>query len=118
MEYQMSRCFYIVSTDGRKEEFSYKKCLQNFLREKYPDKANKFIPKYFKPNQPQPQPLHRFPGNRDCGPYEGGTHRFRPGYKAGAPRQGALHQTRTGVGGSKQGLKAPWRQMAAPRWGS
>ncbi|KAK3025251.1 hypothetical protein RJ639_044493 [Escallonia herrerae] len=48
-----SRCFYIVSLDGRKEDFSYRKCLENFVKEKYPDKAG-FVPKYFKKPQPRP----------------------------------------------------------------
>ncbi|KAF8388658.1 hypothetical protein HHK36_025338 [Tetracentron sinense] len=46
--FQDSRCFYIVSTDGRREDFSYRKCLENFIKEKYPGKAESFIPKYFK----------------------------------------------------------------------
>lgn len=46
--FQESRCFYIVSTDGRKEDFSYRKCLENFIREKYPDLAEAFNGKYFR----------------------------------------------------------------------
>ncbi|XP_052189577.1 DNA-directed RNA polymerase V subunit 1 isoform X2 [Diospyros lotus] len=46
--FQDSRCFYIVKTDGHKEDFSYRKCLENFIRGKYPDRAEAFIPKYFK----------------------------------------------------------------------
>ncbi|KAJ0473196.1 putative DNA-directed RNA polymerase [Helianthus annuus] len=48
MKFQESRCFYIVSIDGRKEDFSYHKCLKNFTSEKYPKKVDEFIPKYFK----------------------------------------------------------------------
>ncbi|KAJ7982346.1 DNA-directed RNA polymerase subunit [Quillaja saponaria] len=43
-----SRCFYIVLTDGWKEDFSYRKCLDNFIREKYPDIAETFTAKYFR----------------------------------------------------------------------
>ncbi|XVE68305.1 hypothetical protein DITRI_Ditri09bG0056900 [Diplodiscus trichospermus] len=43
-----SRCFYVVSTDGHKQDFSYRKCLDNFVRGKYPDLADAFIGKYFK----------------------------------------------------------------------
>lgn len=43
-----SRCFYVVSTDGHKEDFSYRKCLENFIKEKYPDNAETFIGKYFR----------------------------------------------------------------------
>ncbi|CAK9171045.1 unnamed protein product [Ilex paraguariensis] len=52
--FQESRCFYIVSTDGRKEDFSYRKCLDSFVRGKYPDKAEDFNAKYFKKPQPRP----------------------------------------------------------------
>ncbi|KAI3445134.1 hypothetical protein Pfo_001799 [Paulownia fortunei] len=61
-EFQDSRCFYAVSVDGGKADFSYRKCLENFIRGKYPDKAEAFIPKYFK----KPQP--RSGWNRDRGP--------------------------------------------------
>nr|XP_043618668.1 DNA-directed RNA polymerase V subunit 1-like [Erigeron canadensis]XP_043618669.1 DNA-directed RNA polymerase V subunit 1-like [Erigeron canadensis] len=62
LKFPGSRCFYIVTTDGRKEDFSYRKCLESFLRGKYPDKANAFMRKYFKP-KPQLHPA----GNRGHG---------------------------------------------------
>ncbi|KAL5800736.1 hypothetical protein ACOSQ3_032368 [Xanthoceras sorbifolium] len=43
------RCFYVVSTDGLTQDFSYRKCLDNFIRGKYLDLVDEFIPKYFKP---------------------------------------------------------------------
>lgn len=43
-----SRCLYVVTTDGRQEDFSYRKCLDNFIRGKYPDLADEFLGKYFK----------------------------------------------------------------------
>ncbi|XP_022764764.1 DNA-directed RNA polymerase V subunit 1 isoform X2 [Durio zibethinus] len=43
-----SRCFYVVSTDGHKQDFSYRKCLDNFIKGKYPDLADAFIAKYFR----------------------------------------------------------------------
>ncbi|KAM7512415.1 hypothetical protein LguiB_011290 [Lonicera macranthoides] len=52
--FQESRCFYIVSTDGREEDFSYRKCLENFVKGKYPDKAEAFMAKYFRKPQPRP----------------------------------------------------------------
>lgn len=70
-EFQTSRCFYVVSVDGAKSDFSAQKCLQNFIREKYPEKAESFIAKYFK----KPQP--RAGWNRDHGP---------PRSEAGTPR--------------------------------
>jgi len=51
--FQESRCFYIVSVDGRKEDFSYLKCLENFIKGKYPDRAEDFIGKYFRKNRSQ-----------------------------------------------------------------
>nr|XP_043618667.1 DNA-directed RNA polymerase V subunit 1 [Erigeron canadensis] len=81
-QFQDSRCLFVVSTDGRKEDFSYRKCLESFVRVKYPDKAEEFLPKYFK--KPQPRP----PGNRD----ESGSPRSQPGWKresndeSGTPR--------------------------------
>ncbi|KAF5195590.1 Dna-directed rna polymerase subunit [Thalictrum thalictroides] len=45
--FQGTRCFYVVSTDGRKEDFSYRKCLDNFIKEKYPEMAVSFIGKYW-----------------------------------------------------------------------
>ncbi|XWS08294.1 hypothetical protein CRYUN_Cryun41cG0067200 [Craigia yunnanensis] len=46
--FQDSRCFYVVSTDGLKQDFSYRKCLENFIKGKYPDLAEAFIAKYFR----------------------------------------------------------------------
>ncbi|KAL4620189.1 hypothetical protein ACB092_06G135400 [Castanea dentata] len=40
--FQESRCFYVVSTDGREEDFSYRKCLDSFIKGKYPDVAETF----------------------------------------------------------------------------
>ncbi|KAL0429174.1 UNVERIFIED_CONTAM: DNA-directed RNA polymerase V subunit [Sesamum radiatum] len=45
--------FYAVSVDGSKADFSYRKCLENFIKGKYPDKAEAFIAKYFKKSQPR-----------------------------------------------------------------
>lgn len=51
--FQDTRCFYVVSTDGAKQDFSTRKCLENFVRSKYPDKAETFNEKYFKKPQPR-----------------------------------------------------------------
>jgi len=45
--FQESRCFYVVSTDGQTVDFSYIKCLENLIKEKYPSVADAFISKYF-----------------------------------------------------------------------
>ncbi|KAL8109586.1 hypothetical protein AgCh_025628 [Apium graveolens] len=51
--FQNTRCFHIVRTDGHKEDFSYIKCLKNYMKEKFPDRAEAFVLKYFKRrNQP------------------------------------------------------------------
>ncbi|XP_058765597.1 DNA-directed RNA polymerase V subunit 1 isoform X1 [Vicia villosa] len=52
-EFQDSRCLYVVLKDGKKEDFSYRKCLENFVRKKYPDIAESFCGKYFKKPQPR-----------------------------------------------------------------
>lgn len=47
----------MVSTDGAKQDFSYRKCLENFIRTKFPDKAETFNQKYFaKKLPPLPRP--------------------------------------------------------------
>ncbi|KAJ4847214.1 hypothetical protein Tsubulata_008459 [Turnera subulata] len=45
--FQDTRCFFVVSPDGLREDFSYTKCVKNFIKEKYPDLAEEFIGKYF-----------------------------------------------------------------------
>ncbi|WCJ39088.1 DNA-directed RNA polymerase V subunit 1, partial [Euphorbia peplus] len=51
-----SKCFYVVSTDGSKTDFSYRKCLENYVRGKYSELADEFIPKYFTKPRPRSQP--------------------------------------------------------------
>ncbi|KAG2396532.1 DNA-directed RNA polymerase V subunit 1 DNA-directed RNA polymerase D subunit 1b [Vigna angularis] len=47
--FQDSRCFFVVLKDGRREDFSYRKCLDNRIRKKYPaDLAEAFVNKYFR----------------------------------------------------------------------
>jgi len=38
----------VVLKDGRREDFSYRKCLDNWIRKKYPDLAESFFSKYFR----------------------------------------------------------------------
>ncbi|KAH9605060.1 hypothetical protein KSS87_011933 [Heliosperma pusillum] len=46
--FQESRCFFVVSTDGQSEDFSYIKCLENFIKGKHPSVAESFNSKYFR----------------------------------------------------------------------
>ncbi|XP_062182180.1 DNA-directed RNA polymerase V subunit 1-like, partial [Phragmites australis] len=46
--YHSSRCLYVASSDGICSDFSYKKCLENFIRIRYPGAADSFCRKYFK----------------------------------------------------------------------
>ncbi|KAG9443886.1 hypothetical protein H6P81_015226 [Aristolochia fimbriata] len=46
--HQGSRCFYLVSSDGVREDFSYHKCMKNYVKIKYPKIAESFCTKYFK----------------------------------------------------------------------
>jgi hypothetical protein len=41
-----SRCLFAVRTNGDLEDFSYRKCLRAYLREKYPSYADKFLKKH------------------------------------------------------------------------
>ncbi|KAL3622625.1 hypothetical protein CASFOL_034036 [Castilleja foliolosa] len=66
-EFQDSRCFFAVTVDGGKTDFSYRKCLENFIKEKHADKAETFIPKYWRKIQSQP----RSGWNKDRGPPRG-----------------------------------------------
>ncbi|XVF06694.1 hypothetical protein REPUB_Repub06bG0072600 [Reevesia pubescens] len=43
-----SKCLFVVTTNGRKQDFSYYKCLDNFIKGKYPNLAEAFIGKCFK----------------------------------------------------------------------
>ncbi|CAL0328767.1 unnamed protein product [Lupinus luteus] len=46
--FQESRCMYVVLKNGKKEDFSYRKCLENLVRKKYPDVAESFNDKHFR----------------------------------------------------------------------
>ncbi|XP_057429412.1 protein DCL homolog, chloroplastic-like [Lotus japonicus] len=50
-EFGYSRCLFVVRTDGVWIDFSYKWCLQNYIRDKYPIHAERFIQKHFKDNK-------------------------------------------------------------------
>ncbi|XP_054811699.1 DNA-directed RNA polymerase V subunit 1 isoform X2 [Prosopis cineraria] len=54
--FQDSRCFYLVLKDGQKQDFSYRKCLDNFLKTKYPELAEEFVGKYFRKRREQQNP--------------------------------------------------------------
>ncbi|KAK7291082.1 hypothetical protein RIF29_05961 [Crotalaria pallida] len=43
-----SRCLFVVRTDGSWIDFSYQKCLREYIRAKYPIHAEKFIREHFK----------------------------------------------------------------------
>ncbi|TVU36980.1 hypothetical protein EJB05_18942, partial [Eragrostis curvula] len=47
-KFHSSRCLYVASSDGSCSDFSYKKCLENFVRIHYPGAADSFCRKYFK----------------------------------------------------------------------
>ncbi|RAL53811.1 hypothetical protein DM860_004282 [Cuscuta australis] len=71
VNFQDTRCFYVVSTDGSKQDFSYRKCLENFVKTKHPDKAESFNQKYFYLKRPPPLPRH--PGWNNQEPSGGAT---------------------------------------------
>lgn len=43
----------MVLKDGRSEDFSYRKCLENLVKKKYPDLAESFNGKYFRKPRPR-----------------------------------------------------------------
>ncbi|KAH6803431.1 hypothetical protein C2S51_031678 [Perilla frutescens var. frutescens] len=121
-EFQESRCFYAVSIDGVEADFSYFKCLDNFIRGKYPDKAESFIPKYFK----KPQP--RVGWNRDRGPPRGeaGTPRWNndstpASDEAGTPRWNSASTPAPDEAGTPRWNSASTPapdEAGTPRWNS
>ncbi|KAI0494605.1 hypothetical protein KFK09_024746 [Dendrobium nobile] len=46
--YTDSRCFFVVSTDGSRSDFSYIKCFMNLVKQKFPEHGMSFNSKYFK----------------------------------------------------------------------
>ncbi|KAL6888501.1 hypothetical protein ACP4OV_009527 [Aristida adscensionis] len=46
--FQDTRCFFVVSTDGSCSDFSYLKCLENFVRKNYPEHADSICTKYIR----------------------------------------------------------------------
>ncbi|KAL9243642.1 hypothetical protein vseg_017502 [Gypsophila vaccaria] len=47
-QFKHSRCLFVVRTDGGWIDFSYQKCLRQYIRKKYPSHAERFIREHFK----------------------------------------------------------------------
>lgn len=47
-QFRISRCLFVVRTDGAWIDFSYQKCLRAYIRLKYPSYAERFIREHFK----------------------------------------------------------------------
>ncbi|KAL5559087.1 hypothetical protein UlMin_035298 [Ulmus minor] len=47
-QFRRSRCLFIIRTDGAWIDFSYQKCLRQYIREKYPSHSERFIREHFK----------------------------------------------------------------------
>ncbi|VAI16525.1 unnamed protein product [Triticum turgidum subsp. durum] len=45
-DFKMSRCLYVVRTNGDWADFSYRKCLRAYIKGAYPSHADKFINKH------------------------------------------------------------------------
>ncbi|KAJ1277932.1 hypothetical protein BS78_04G040400 [Paspalum vaginatum] len=54
--FQDTRCFFVVSTDGSHADFSYLKCLENFVRKNYTEDVDTFCMKYLRPRRRQAPP--------------------------------------------------------------
>ncbi|BAF24492.1 protein DCL homolog, chloroplastic [Oryza sativa Japonica Group] len=42
-DFRKSRCLFIVRTNGETEDFSYRKCIKEYIKQKYPSQADDFI---------------------------------------------------------------------------
>ncbi|KAK9682199.1 hypothetical protein RND81_10G057200 [Saponaria officinalis] len=62
-DFQETRCLFVVSTNGQAEDFSYIKCLENFIKGKYPSIAESFNSKYFRKPRARPQGPRNFTQN-------------------------------------------------------
>ncbi|KAL4299396.1 hypothetical protein HN51_050128 [Arachis hypogaea] len=47
-QFRQSRCLFVVRTDGGWIDFSYQKCLREYIRDKYPMHAERFIREHFR----------------------------------------------------------------------
>ncbi|XP_028793661.1 protein DCL homolog, chloroplastic [Neltuma alba] len=47
-QFRCSRCLFVVRTDGGWIDFSYQKCLREYIRNKYPSHAERFIREHLK----------------------------------------------------------------------
>ncbi|KAI9106970.1 hypothetical protein K1719_022498 [Acacia pycnantha] len=47
-QFRSSRCLFVVRTDGGWIDFSYQKCLREYVRYKYPSHAERFIREHLK----------------------------------------------------------------------
>ncbi|CAI8599279.1 unnamed protein product [Vicia faba] len=47
-QFRHTRCLFVVRTDGGWIDFSYQKCLREYIRQKYPAHAERFIQEHLK----------------------------------------------------------------------
>ncbi|KAM0952444.1 putative DNA-directed RNA polymerase [Dioscorea sansibarensis] len=52
--FQDSRCLYVVSSNGSSADFSYLKCMENYVKIQFPEHAESFNRKYFKRRRTEP----------------------------------------------------------------
>ncbi|XP_047340709.1 DNA-directed RNA polymerase V subunit 1 [Impatiens glandulifera] len=99
-----TRCLYVVTTDGRKEDFSYRKCLENYVKVKCPEVAEGFIKKYFVINKPQPNRPPRAVGIGGGAAGIGGGAAGIGGGAVGIGGSGGVGGGSGGVGGGSGGV--------------
>ncbi|XP_006646896.1 DNA-directed RNA polymerase V subunit 1 [Oryza brachyantha] len=51
--FQDSRCLFVMSSDGTRSDFSYLKCMENYVRKTYTEHGDSFCKKYFKRRRDQ-----------------------------------------------------------------
>ncbi|KAI4323548.1 hypothetical protein L6164_023145 [Bauhinia variegata] len=122
--FQESRCFYVVLKDGRQQDFSYRKCLDSFIKGKYPNIAEEFISKYFsrRPRAPgtreqTPTPWNReqtpTPRNREQSPNPWREQTPTPRNREQTPNP--WNQEQTSTPSNQDQSSNPWEQTPTPR---
>lgn len=89
----------MVLKDGKKEDFSYRKCLESFVRKKYADTAESFCGKYFRKPRPKRDQIANSGGEQTANP--GGEQTATPGGEQTTTPNGG-EQTATPTPGGEQ----------------
>ncbi|KAJ6825361.1 DNA-directed RNA polymerase V subunit 1 [Iris pallida] len=67
-DHKETRCFYVVSSDGSRADFSYFKCMESFVDGNFPEHAESFKRKFFRRRRAEPsnaEPSSAGPSNAE-----------------------------------------------------